>query len=98
MRQHDRVYRYGGEALAVLINLASPDAAVEVARRLLSSVRELVIEHADNEPGIITASAGVAHWHERLDDGHDLIRAADAALYQAKRAGRDRLECAGVHT
>ena len=75
--------------------LDAADAAV-MAGRVLAAVRALAIEHADNNPaGVVTVSIGAATVMPRtlLDAGGatTLVAGADAALYEAKRGGRDRL-------
>jgi diguanylate cyclase (GGDEF)-like protein/PAS domain S-box-containing protein len=78
LRATDTLARYGGEEFAVLLPHSDHDAARTVVERLLASV-----------PLGQTASAGIAQW-----DGHEsaeaLLARADAALYEAKGAGRAR--------
>jgi diguanylate cyclase (GGDEF)-like protein len=88
-REFDTVARYGGEEFAVVLPLCSPPEAAQVAERLrqaASSVRAAIP---------VTASAGVAVYPFDGTDPDILVRAADEALYAAKRAGRNRLVIAG---
>lgn len=75
--------RYGGEEFAVLL----PGRGSDEACAVLDELRWLT-------PSGQTFSAGVAVWDPRTDPG-EAVRAADAALYEAKRAGRDRVVAAG---
>lgn len=79
IRVVDVLARYGGEEFAAVIPSCGLDAAREVLERLKRA-----------SPESITCSIGLARW-----DGHEssesLVRRADAALYRAKREGRDRL-------
>jgi diguanylate cyclase (GGDEF)-like protein len=86
-RDFDTVARYGGEEFAVILPGCSSKEAVAVAERLRSGVSEAGAEIA--EP--VTASAGVATFPSHAGDVTELIRAADEALYESKRAGRDRV-------
>jgi diguanylate cyclase (GGDEF)-like protein len=84
--------RYGGEEFALLLPGAGIEAAVAVAERLRHAVAALRIINAETPSGYLTISVGVA----ALDPGPgqsppDLVAAADAALYGAKRQGRDRV-------
>ncbi|HTJ81616.1 MAG TPA: diguanylate cyclase [Polyangiaceae bacterium] len=92
LRKHDEIYRYGGEEFAVVlrdIDLPEAQAAIE---RLVRSVRRLAIEHEGSPHGIITLSAGVAAGP--ASSPANWIARADAALYAAKDAGRNRVELA----
>jgi diguanylate cyclase (GGDEF)-like protein/PAS domain S-box-containing protein len=78
LRASDLLARYGGEEFAALIPAWPIDTAVAVVERL----------RAATPPGL-TASAGVASWN-RGEPAAELFGRADAALYEAKQAGRDR--------
>jgi diguanylate cyclase (GGDEF)-like protein len=91
LRPTDCAARYGGEELIVLLPATGQDAAVMVAQRLCEQVREAVV-FADMRKSLphITASFGVAAL-ETGQDAQALVARADAALYRAKEAGRDRV-------
>jgi diguanylate cyclase (GGDEF)-like protein len=85
VRDMDLVARYGGEEFAlVLPRCDQPDAALVVLR-----VTDAMRQHPDLQG--VTVSAGVATLPANASTGLELIGAADDALYDSKRAGRDRL-------
>jgi diguanylate cyclase (GGDEF)-like protein len=84
LRASDTVARFGGEEFLVVLPSCDAAAASVIADRL----REIV-------PGEETASAGVAAWNGS-ETMAELIARADAALYEAKRRGRDRTEVAAT--
>ncbi len=91
-REEDVAARYGGEEFVVLY----PGATKALAYRLAQSLRRAVETHAfafaAQQPlGALTVSGGVASYPEDALTGVDLVRAADQALYEAKRAGRNRI-------
>lgn len=89
IRKVDVVARYLGEEFAVLITHAGRPAALEVAEKLRAAVDAAAIPHTASEAGHVTISAGVAVFPEDGEDLVALIDAADAALFAAKRAGRN---------
>jgi two-component system cell cycle response regulator len=78
------VARYGGEELAVLLPGYSLEQAIHVAEQLRQAVAE-----ATNPYRQITASFGVAEYMPYMVSPSEIIEVADAALYEAKRAGRN---------
>jgi diguanylate cyclase (GGDEF)-like protein len=84
------VARYGGEEFAVLLpglNAARATALGEQARR---AIEDLLITHAEATRGLVTISVGVASLvPESPQSAADLVEAADRALYDAKRRGRN---------
>ena len=86
------VARYGGEEFVVLMSGADVDAGVAFAEDVRRLLTEIAIEHPAAPRRRVTASFGVASVVPTAEGSPDaLIAAADAALYEAKRAGRDRV-------
>lgn len=91
-RPGDLVARYGGEEFTVILTATDAGGASVVARRILDRIAELAMPHSGSEIGRVALSIGVASTIPRADMPPDgLIAAADAALYQAKHAGRNRV-------
>jgi diguanylate cyclase (GGDEF)-like protein len=94
LRPTDFAVRYGGEEMMVILPETSGAVAAGVAERLCERMRETVVFDDMRLPlPHITASFGVASLADGQDD-HALIASADAALYAAKAAGRDRVAVA----
>ncbi len=91
IRDVDRVYRYGGEEIAILLTRSDENAAVGVGERMLESIRALRIPHEESEHGIITISAGLASFTMHMSSSEVLIKEADRKLYEAKSRGRNQL-------
>ncbi len=86
LRETDTVARLGGDEFAILIeNLAKPEHAALVARKLLEAVAPPVA--VDGETVGVTASLGVALYPRDGEDGATLAREADRAMYRAKAEG-----------
>ncbi len=84
-----KVYRYGGEEFAVLVPKSNLDVGVNIANRVLESIRDTVILEKGKP---VTASIGVSNYRGNCSSIEDLIRNSDRALYRAKDAGRNRVE------
>ena len=90
LRAHDRVYRYGGEEFIVRMDGIGPRAAHAVADRIRLTVRQLGIPNPGSSAGdVVSVSIGLATIDRNNPAG--AVGRADAALYRAKRAGRDRV-------
>ncbi len=93
VRETDLVARYGGEEFILLLRQTHHDVAVCVVERILNYIRSLGIPHASSpvQP-YLTVSAGICIVTTTLGDCPmaELVATADAALYEAKRSGRDR--------
>lgn len=94
VRAEDFVCRYGGEEFVVVLPTADLRAAEARAERIREKLRELVVMHNGRSLGLITVSIGVAALPNHGTNEKDLLQAADAALYRAKREGRDRVAAA----
>jgi diguanylate cyclase (GGDEF)-like protein len=90
IRAEDFVCRFGGEEFVVLPT-ADVRAAHARAERIRAKLHDLVVMHQGRSVGSITASFGVAALPDHGMTEKDLLQAADAALYSAKREGRDRV-------
>lgn len=95
-RPSDLLARYGGEEFAVLLPNTPLEGAVAVAETMRKRLAALAIPHERSAAGeYVTASFGVAASSlDAVDSGEALVSAADAALYRAKTAGRNRV-CEG---
>lgn len=95
-RASDINARYGGEEFASLLGETALDPAIFIAESLRAAIAELDIPHPTSSASPrVTASIGVAAWvPEQSQTPDDLVRAADKALYVAKRSGRNRVEVA----
>lgn len=95
-RPGDMAARYGGEEFALILVNSSEGHVNRLADQLRRNVRELQIEHEGSESGgYLTVSIGTAISNDPGDDDYSaLIRAADHALYDAKRAGRNQVKSA----
>jgi two-component system cell cycle response regulator len=96
VREVDILARYGGEELILI----APETDVAGAETLATKVRDVVRAHPVGAPGeepvLMTTSVGVAVQPLHGDTARTLLRAADAALYEAKAAGRDRWQLAST--
>ena len=85
----DMAARIGGEEFAVLLTETDFERGLDVAERLRAAVKETEIPAV----GSVTVSLGLAEFNSATPDARALFAAADSALYEAKRAGRDRVCC-----
>ncbi len=90
VRDSDQAFRFGGDEFAILLPNTRLDAANRVAERVRKQAASKVI--AGHIP--VTTSLGLASWPDNGIDANDVIAAADAALYHAKRSGGNRSHCA----
>jgi diguanylate cyclase (GGDEF)-like protein len=90
-RESDTIARLSGDEFAIVLeDIGQPEEAQRVAAKIIASMAmPFNIEGARR---VITTSIGVALANPSEDDPRSLLRAADAALYRAKKAGRNRLE------
>jgi diguanylate cyclase (GGDEF)-like protein len=97
LRQSDVIGRYGGEEFVVILSSADVSAAQPIAERIRNRVAEVRVE-GFGEPIRLTCSIGVATSDTLGVWGEHLIALADAAVYDAKRSGRNRVQIAGPVT
>jgi GGDEF domain-containing protein len=91
-RRSDFAARYGGEEFAVLLQGADLETATQVAERLRRGVEDMLMAHSGAPWGFVSISVGAASVvPTEKHSPQELTEAADAALYQAKRQGRNRV-------
>jgi diguanylate cyclase (GGDEF)-like protein len=93
LRARDFAGRNGGEEFAVLLPDTDVAAALEIAERVRATIAEVTVPGTDVP---VTVSVGVAGFPDHASTLERLDRLADAALYVAKRQGRNRVELASV--
>src|SRR5690606_28556711 len=93
LRKSDTGARLGGDEFAILVtHLIDDEDALRIAEKVLGLLREpLAIKGAAQQT--ITASIGIARFPNDGGDAEQLLKRADAAMYQAKQAGRNRVAC-----
>ncbi|HTC70908.1 MAG TPA: GGDEF domain-containing protein [Acidothermaceae bacterium] len=90
LRPRDFVGRFGGEEFVILLAGSDLDQARQTAERVRAQVAEVsVADASDRERVSVTVSVGVAAFRDSGHSVHELLDAADAALYAAKHAGRN---------
>ena len=96
VRAEDFVCRFGGEEFVVILPTADMNSSQTRGERLRSKMRELTVMHQGKSLGMITISIGVASFPQHGMSPKQLMAAANAALYEAKRGGRDQVAVASV--
>ncbi len=92
IREVDLAARYGGEEFAVVLPYSDAEGARIVGERILKALHEMRVASDNGQPlETITASIGVATCPGNANDAETLLREADAMLYRAKEAGKNRI-------
>ena len=99
LRKTDLIARYGGEEFAILLPKCDAGQAIEIGNNLREKILRMVVHNNENKPFRISASIGVSccPLDQFTDDdlnqlAHRMLKAADDAVYEAKRNGRNRVE------
>lgn len=94
IRVSDIACRYGGEELTLILPEASLDVTHQRAEQIREGVKHLQVQHRHQPLDAITLSLGVACFPQHGLTGEAVMQAADAALYRAKKEGRDAVRVA----
>ncbi len=95
-RREDIVCRFGGEEFVIVLSEAALEITERRAEELREEVKQLRLRHEGQVLGVVSMSFGVASFPQHGSTEKEVLRAADAALYRAKAAGRDRVVVAEV--
>jgi two-component system, cell cycle response regulator len=91
VRGSDIACRYGGEEFILILSPSTAEGARQRAEKIREDARLLSVSHANRNLGAITLSLGVAIFPDHASEAEAIVKAADVALYQAKRGGRNRV-------
>jgi diguanylate cyclase (GGDEF)-like protein len=91
VRGSDIACRYGGEEFILILSPSTAEGARQRAEKIREGAGLLSVNHANRDLGAITLSLGVAIFPDHASDVAAIIKAADVALYHAKRDGRNRV-------
>jgi diguanylate cyclase (GGDEF)-like protein len=91
-REGDVICRFGGEEFTIIAPSTEPEALAARAEVVRQIISEVAVQQAGRTLGSVTMSFGVAAWQQGMDrEGAALIKAADIALFEAKRQGRNKV-------
>ncbi len=96
VRGGDTACRFGGEEFIIILSPTTTEGAHARAIEICEKARAVGVMHANRSLGAITLSLGVALFPDAAATAEELVKAADVALYRAKRAGRDRVVASGT--
>jgi diguanylate cyclase (GGDEF)-like protein len=96
LRDIDLAGRWGGEEFLLLLPGTDVEGAARVAERVRQALHHRILLSVEGEPIPVTASFGIAEY-PTADSAPALFAAADAALYEAKRQGKNRVSAASEH-
>jgi diguanylate cyclase (GGDEF)-like protein len=92
LRPEDLACRFGGEEFVIAMPGADAEATLRAAERIRAAIESHRFLHEDSQPNkTLTISGGVCAYPMDGNDGDELIRHADQALYEAKRTGRNKV-------
>jgi diguanylate cyclase (GGDEF)-like protein len=96
LRLVDAAFRYGGDEFAVLLPQTGKEAALHVARRLMTTFRKMQWLTEEGLSLTLRLSVGIATYPLDGDSSHAIVQSADDLMYQVKGAGRDGIAVAGL--
>jgi diguanylate cyclase (GGDEF)-like protein len=96
VRATDFAFRYGGEEFTLILPEVCQSKARQIADRLRHGLQYFTLKFAGRDLGSVTLSAGIAAFPQNGASDEELIAAADAALYESKTNGRNRVTIAAT--
>lgn len=91
LNSKDKLYRYGGEEIVILLSQTDHHFALKTAQQLLIQIQNLQLPHPTSSFGCVTISIGCATIDEPICNGENIVEVADQRLYQAKQGGRNQI-------
>jgi diguanylate cyclase (GGDEF)-like protein len=93
IRKSDRIYRYGGEEILILLAETLPEGAQALGQRILDELVKESIPHEDEPLGVLTLSGGISGPDPAAPEEpwYEVVQRADCALFAAKTGGRNRI-------
>jgi diguanylate cyclase (GGDEF)-like protein len=94
IRADDAIYRFGGEEFLVIVRVPDRDSLAAAAERVRAAVERAALHHPENPPGsVVTVSLGgiLVTSADLVTSDDEWFARADAALYEAKETGRNRV-------
>lgn len=91
IRSYNMPYRIGGEEFAIILPNCRENRAVQIAERIRKKIENLCIFLDGNKKLYVTVSIGVDEFHNNTDNAENFFKRADIALYNAKRAGKNKV-------
>ena len=94
VRNTDFLARYGGDELTLILSQSDLSSALIVAEKIVEGMKKLKFKLPDGKKLKLGISGGIAIYPVNARNGPDLLRAADAALYKAKKHDRGTFQVA----
>ncbi len=88
VRRHESLFRLGGDEFAIILSMSDLDQASALAERVVNAISRITLPY-DGMNLRISSSLGIALFPEQAHDTEQLVAFADAAMYQAKQAGKN---------
>lgn len=96
LRSYDMIGRYGGEEFLIVLPACDAATTTALAERIRESIAQMIIDPSDQALPVTISFGTTASDQVQAVDAGRLLRTADAALYRAKHAGRNRVVASGV--
>jgi len=91
VRREDVPTRYGGEEFVLMLRESGPSGCRLLGDRIRAKVEENHFKHEGGELRITVSVGGATYWNDNYESPAQLLEAADAAVYAAKSAGRNKV-------